>query len=192
MKHTRCYRCGRGLILCLLSVLSASSAVNSSQAADWSNWRGPWHNGVSPEKNLPEKWSPDPKAPNNNLIWKDPFGGRSTPLIMNGRLVLINKDGEGVHQQERVMCADADTGKVLWEYKSNVWHTDIVHVRLGWTVLAGDSETGNVYSHGTQGLFFCFDRDGKVLWSHSLHEEYGRISGYGGWVTSPVVDGELV
>src|SRR5581483_8028781 len=94
--------------------------------------------------------------------------------------------------QERVMCLDADTGKVLWEHKFNVWHTGIVTVRLGWTVPAGDPATGNVYVHGTQGLLFCYNRDGKVLWHRSLTEEYGRITGYGGRVTSPVVDGELV
>src|SRR5262249_48435464 len=44
----------------------------------------------------------------------------------------------------------------------------------------------------TQGLFTCFDKDGRILWEHSLAEEYGRISGYGGRVTSPFVDGDLV
>src|SRR5262249_7087054 len=32
----------------------------------------------------------------------------------------------------------------------------------------------------------------KVIWQHSLTEEYGRISGYGGRLTSPIVDGDLV
>jgi outer membrane protein assembly factor BamB len=165
--------------------------VNLS-AADWAHWRGPWQNGVAPDRNLPERWSPDPNASDNNLIWKVPYGGRSTPLVLGGRVYLINKVGEGLHEQERVMCFDAESGKVLWEYKFNVWHTDIVSVRLGWTNLAADPETGNIYAHGTQGMFFCFDKDGKVLWSHSMHEEYGRISGYGGRVTSPIVDEDLV
>jgi outer membrane protein assembly factor BamB len=90
------------------------------------------------------------------------------------------------------MCFDADSGKVLWEHKFNVFFTDIVSDRLGWTHLCGDPETGNVYAHGVQGLLFCFDKDGKVLWEHSLTEEYARISGYGGRVTSPTVDGDLV
>src|SRR5205807_4734270 len=49
-----------------------------------------------------------------------------------------------------------------------------------------------IYAQGVQGLLLAFDRDGKLLWSHSLTEEYGRISGYGGRVTSPTVDGDLV
>src|SRR5262245_3003469 len=167
------------------------SALNSP-AADWSNWRGPRQNGTSPDLNLPERWSPDPKASNNNLIWKAPIGGRSTPLVMNGRVFLINKAGEGETEQERVLCFDANTGNVLWEHKFNVFHTAIVSSRLGWTNLAGDPETGNIYAHGSQGFLFCFNRDGKVLWEHSLTEEYGRVSGYGGRIASPIVDGDLV
>src|SRR5262249_33660315 len=125
--------------------------------------------------------------------------GRSTPVVQNGRVYIINKaGGEGdteesrLHLQERVMCLDADTGRTLWEHKFNVWHTDIVAVRLGWTNMVGDPQTGNVYAHGTQGLLFCFDKDGKILWQHSLTEEYGRISGYGGRIASPVIDGDLL
>lgn len=163
-----------------------------ARAHDWVDWRGPEQNGVSRERGLPDRWSPDPEAANSNLIWKNSYGGRSTPLVMNGRVYIINGAGDGPTQQERVMCFDAENGKVLWEYKFNVFYTDIVAVRLGWTNLAGDPETGNVYAHGTQGLFFCFNKDGKIVWSRSLTEEYGRISGYGGRVTSPVVDGDLV
>lgn len=183
----------RPSVLCpLLLALCSLSLVLPLAAADWYHWRGPFQTGVSPEKDLPDRWSPDPKAPDNNLIWKAHYGCRSTPLVMNGRVFIINYLGEKETIQERVMCLDADTGKVLWEHRFNVFHTDIVTVRLGWTNLAGDPKTGNVYAHGTQGLFFCFDKDGKVLWSRSLTEEFGRISGYGGRVTSPTIDEDLV
>jgi outer membrane protein assembly factor BamB len=173
----------------VLVVLGACAA--SAVASDWYHWRGPWQNGVSPEKDLPASWSPDPNDPNSNLVWKAPYGCRSTPLVMNGRVYLINSVGKDVTQQERVMCLDADTGKFLWQDTFNVFHTDIVSVRLGWASLAGDPKTGNIYGHGTQGLFFCYDKGGKLLWQHSLIEEYGRFTGYGGRVTTPTVDGDL-
>jgi outer membrane protein assembly factor BamB len=160
-------------------------------AGDWIHWRGPEQDGFAPATDLPSKWSPA-NAGENNLVWKQPYGGRSTPLVMNGRVYIIDDAGEGVKEQERVVCFDADTGKVLWEHRFNVFFTDIVSIRVGWASLAGDPETGNIYAHGVQGLFFCFDKDGKVLWSHSLTEEFGRISGYGGRVNSPIVDGALV
>jgi outer membrane protein assembly factor BamB len=171
-------------------------AASTAHAADWYSWRGPWQNGVSPETNLPDKWSPE----GENLVWKAPFGCRSTPVVLGDRVYFINytaaKDKSGAEDpetiQERVMCLDADTGKLLWEHKFNVWHADIVTVRLGWANVAADPKTGLIYAHGTQGMLFCFDKDGKIVWSRSLSEEYGRISGYGGRICSPIVDEDLV
>jgi outer membrane protein assembly factor BamB len=164
-----------------------------ARAEDWPEWRGPEQTGVSREKDLPAKFSLDPNAPDGNLIWTNSYGGRTTPIVLNNRVYVINRAGEGINEQERVMCFDADTGKVLWEYKFNVFLTGIVSDRLGWTNMVADRETGNVYAHGTQGLLFCCDgKTGKVLWSHSMTAEYCRIIGYGGRVTSPVLDGDLL
>jgi outer membrane protein assembly factor BamB len=169
-------------------------SLTTASAADWVHWRGPFQTGFSPETDLPSNFSPE-GGKDSNLVWKAPYGCRSTPLVMNGRVYILNnvvERGKPITEQERVMCFDADNGKVLWQYKFNVWHTDIVSVRLGWTNLAGDPKTGNVYAHGTQGLLLCLSKDGKLVWSRSLTEEYGRITGYGGRVTSPIVDGDLV
>lgn len=176
----------------LIVGLVACFHVSGVQASDWAHWRGPEQNGVSREKNLPDRMSLDPNAADSNVVWKQPFGGRAAPIILNGRVYIINSVGFELTEQERVMCFDAETGKVLWEHRFNIFHTDIVSNRIGWTNLAGDPETGNIYAHGVQGLMFCFDRDGKVIWSHSMTEEYGRITGYGGRVTSPIVDGDLL
>jgi outer membrane protein assembly factor BamB len=181
----------------LFAALFTFSAVNTASAGDWADWRGPHQDGTSPEKGLPDDFSIDPNNP-KNLVWQAPYGGRSCPLVMDGHVYIINAAGGGVNaaqretQQERVLCLDADSGKLLWEHKFNVFLTDIVADRLGWTNLAGDPETGNVYAHGTQGFLFCFSKDGKVLWQHSLTEEFGRISGYGGRLAGPAVDGDLV
>jgi outer membrane protein assembly factor BamB len=165
--------------------------VDRLPAADWASWRGPFQSGVSPDSNLPATWSDDPKKP-VNFLWKAPYGCRSTPIVMDGHVYINNQVGQGINEQERVMCFDAVSGKVLWEKKFSVFHTDIVSVRLGWTHLAGDPDTGNVYWHGTQGDFVCFDKNGKVLWQRQLMELDGRVSGYGGRLPSPVVVGDLV
>src|SRR5947209_10339217 len=177
----------------ILPLLTAACWLTAAavRADDWAQWRGPEQTGVSRERDLPERFATNPNKPDSNLVWKKEYGGRSTPIVMNGRVFLINDAGEGLSEQERVMCFDANTGEVVWEHKFNVFHTDIVSDRVGWTNLAGDPETGNIYAQGVQGLLLAFDRDGKLLWSHSLTEEYGRISGYGGRVTSPTVDGDL-
>ncbi|MBI1913771.1 MAG: PQQ-binding-like beta-propeller repeat protein [Planctomycetes bacterium] len=166
-------------------------ANSSARAADWPSWRGPLHNGYAPAKNLPDKF--DVGQPGkDNLVWEAPYGCRATPLIFNGRVYLNGPVGEKKTSQERVVCLDEKTGRKIWEHRFNVWLTAIVQARVTWTNLAGDPETGNVYCHGVQGLLTCFDKDGKILWQRSLMEEYGRISGYGGRLTSPVVDEDLV
>jgi outer membrane protein assembly factor BamB len=176
-----------------MAMAVSAGLVACADAGDWVHWRGPEQTGVSREKDLPEKWSLTPAAPGSNLVWRVPVGGRTTPIIMNGRVYVIAPVGEDVHEQERVVCLDDKDGKVVWEHRFNVFHTDIVSARVGWTNVAGDPETGNVYAHGVQGLFFCFDgKTGKVLWSKSLTEQYGRISGYGGRVTSPIINEGLV
>jgi outer membrane protein assembly factor BamB len=166
--------------------------TSDAHAGDWRTWRGPQYNGVAPDRDLPSKFSEKPGDPNSNLLWKVPYGCRSTPIVMDGRVFMIGDVGEGVNEQERVVCLDADTGKLIWEKRFNIWLVDIVSSRVGWTSLAGDAETGYIYAHGTQGLFTCFDKNGKIIWQRSLIEENGRICGYGGRLASPVIDGDLV
>lgn len=159
-----------------------------AQAEDWLHWRGPMQTGASHDTGLPEQFA----VAGTNVAWKQPFGCRSTPIVSRGRVYIIGSVGEGVMEQEAVTCFDAKTGKLLWQHRFNVFLADIVTNRVGWANMAADSETGNLYAHGVQGLFFCFDPDGKVLWQKSLTEEYGRVSGYGGRITSPIVDGPYV
>lgn len=165
-----------------------------SHADDWTDWRGPFQNGYSPDTGLPATWSPEGK----NLVFKADYGSRSTPLVMKGRVFVFNykiDNNDPSTIQERVICADADTGKIIWEHLFPVFHTDIVTVRLGWTVMCADPATGYVYVHGTQGFLICLDGMAAaptVVWQRSMTEEWGRITGYGGRVTSPMLFEDLV
>lgn len=160
----------------------------SVEAADWSHWRGPYQTGVSPETGLVSEWSLEGR----NLVWQAAFTGRSTPIVQGGRVYVIGRTGKDVTEQEHVACFDAETGELIWEHKFNVFHTTIPFNRVGWANLAGDPQTGYIYAHGVQGMFICYDRDGKIVWSRSLTEEFGRISGYGGRTNTPFVHGDLV
>lgn len=165
-------------------------------ADDWAHWRGPRNDGISREKGLPESWTLEG---GENVLWKSDIGGRATPIILNGRVFLncrtpenINDPKEKVHAQERVVCWDLETGKKLWEDRFNVFQTDIPAPRVGWASMCGDTETGNVYVHSVSGIFRCYTPDGEVVWEHSLSEEYGKISGYGGRTTTPIIDEDRV
>jgi outer membrane protein assembly factor BamB len=176
----------------LLLALVLLGWTTHASAANWSFWRGPEQNGVSRERDLPDRWSLNRKAKDNNLIFAAPYGSIATPIVQDGQVYMMGKTGEGETLQERVMAIDADTGELKWQHKVNVWLTDIVEDRLGWGHMVGDPETGNVYAHMSAGQFICFDKTGKIVWQHSMTEEYARLTGYGGRVTSPIVDEDKV
>lgn len=176
------------IIAALLVPLSVGSSPVS--ANDWPSWRGPEQTGMSRENAPIRSWS----QAGENLVWKTSVRGRTTPIVMDGRVYAITPVGEQDDHSlaERVICMDAKTGETIWEYRFNVFHTDIVEARLGWTSVVGDPKTGHIYAHGTGGEFFCLDRDGELQWEHSLGEEFGRYSGYGGRLHTPIIDGDNV
>ncbi|MFO0948375.1 MAG: PQQ-binding-like beta-propeller repeat protein [Planctomycetota bacterium] len=158
---------------------------------DWPNWRGPEHNGMSREVGLVDSWSPD----GENLLWKnEELGGRSTPIVMRGKLYnIVSADPGTPIEGEKVVCVDAATGKKIWENKFKVFNSDVPAERVGWSSVVGDPETGNVYAQGVCGLFLCLDGEtGKTIWSRSLTEEYGLLTTYGGRTNVPVVFDDLV
>src|SRR5438105_1038429 len=62
---------------------------------DWPYWRGPEHNSISRETGLPDTINPDGGS-GSNLAWKrDDLGGRSTPIVMNGKLYTILRADPG-------------------------------------------------------------------------------------------------
>ncbi|HYY58599.1 MAG TPA: PQQ-binding-like beta-propeller repeat protein, partial [Pyrinomonadaceae bacterium] len=173
-----------GFVLVALLLSSSMRAL----AGDWADWRGPARDGISEEKNLPVKWSPA----GDNLLWKAPYGGRSAPIVMNDRVYLQNPAGKGETLQERVVCLNADTGKLIWEHRFNVYMSDVPPHRVGWASPVGDPSSGDVYALGVGGTLLALNRDGKVLWERSLGEDFGLLTTHGGRTVSPIIENELV
>lgn len=171
-----------------IPVLLLSLVPQFAVAGDWLNWRGPSRDGVSPEKGLPASWSPK----GENLAWKAPYGARSAPIVMGGRVYLQNPSGAGELLQERVVCLNADTGRLIWEHKFNVYLSDAPAHRVGWASPVGDPSTGAVYAFGVGGHLLALSRDGKVLWERSLGEDFGLVTTHGGRTVSPIIESDLV
>ena len=172
----------------VMAAVVALTLAASVPAADWPDWRGPARDGRSAETNLPERWSPA----GENLAWKAPYGARSTPVVSGGRVYLINGVGAGETLQERVVALDANTGKLLWEHRWNVYHSDVPPHRIGWASPVVDLPTGNVYAFGVGGTLVGLTRDGKRIWERSLAEEFGLVTTHGGRTVSPIIEGDLV
>jgi outer membrane protein assembly factor BamB len=178
--------------IAVASIALAGLATLPAQAADWPEWRGPSRDGVSAETGLPSRWSPAGEG----LAWKAPFGSRSAPVVFGNRLYLWNASVDTVKErekvQERLLCLDADTGRIVWEKRFNVLHTDVPAHRVGWASPSVDPATGNIYAFGVDGHVHALDPTGKLLWQRQLTEEWGEISTHGGRTVSPVIEGELV
>ncbi len=156
---------------------------------DWPNWRGPQQNRVSTEKGLIDKWNPE-GGQGSNLLWKKKeLAGRSTPIVLRGKLYTIVRDQAATaNEREMVVCADAATGDIIWKHPFNVYLSEVPADRVGWSSVVGDPETGRIYAQGVCGYFCCLEGDtGKLVWDHSLHEELGLISTFGGRTHTPVV-----
>ena len=185
--------------VCLVLALAASAqspsgpskpgaALRRVALGDWPEARGASRDGSSAETGLPSSW--DIKG--TNLLWRAPYGARSAPIVMGNRVYVQNPSGRGPALQERVMALDADTGKVIWEFKFNIFQSDVPPHRVGWASPAADPDTGNVYALGVGATLVALSSEGKPLWQRSIGEEFAAFTTHGGRTMSPLIDGDLV
>lgn len=172
----------------LLLATTPLTVTSQAEVRGWLNWRGPLQNGTSLEKNLPDTW----QLGGANDLWNIDLPGRGTPVIANGKLYAFGYQGEGPDLQEVLVCLDAETGKKRWERRFNDFLSDIIYDRYTIGSPTVDPETGNVYVISAAGIFACFTGDGKLLWQHSMMEEFGRLTFPNGRNGSPFIEDELV
>ena len=180
--------CAAATAVCALTLSLQAQGPARVAVGDWPEMRGPSRDGVSRETGLIEKWALN----GENFLWRAPYGGRSAPIVMGNRLYVQNPSGRGVNLQERVLALDTDSGKVVWEYKFNLYQSDVPSHRIGWASPAADPQTGNIYALSGGAEVIALSRDGKLLWSRSFGEEFAAFTTHGGRTMSPVVDGDLV
>ena len=169
----------------------AQEGAAKLKATDWYHWRGPQQNGQSLETGLPTSFSIE----GENLLWrKEEFATRSTPVVMNGRVyVVCRHEAETNKEAEKTVCINAETGEKIWESIHNIYLSDAPSERVGWASVVADPETDRVYVLGLGCTFQCLDgKTGKLIWEHSMLEEYGMLSTYGGRTNFPVVYEDMV
>ncbi len=158
-------------------------------AADWPAWRGPDGNGVSPDKNIPEKWSAT-----ENIRWKAPLlgVGVGTPVVIGQRVFVTASDGRR-NDRLHALCFDADTGKELWHarfFGSAIPESE--YSAGGMAAPSPASDGKRLFAlFGTADLV-CLDFDGKPIWIRSLGDENGAFRNRWGMSSSPLVIGDMV
>jgi outer membrane protein assembly factor BamB len=178
-------------LMVLLCLPLTMSGLTAADPVDWYQWRGPEGNGISREKNLPTTWSPK----GENVLWsKEEYATRSTPITSRGKLYIVTRyKAETTEEGEQLVCLNADTGELLWSQHHNVFLSDAPAERVGWSSPIADPSTGNIYWLGLGCQFMCLNGEsGEVIWQHSMSEEYGMLSTYGGRTNFPIVFDDLV
>ncbi|HET9216061.1 MAG TPA: PQQ-binding-like beta-propeller repeat protein [Terriglobia bacterium] len=172
----------------ILSLTMAAQGPRRIAGGDWPEIRGPQRDGTSRETGLIDRWS----TSGENVLWRVPYGGRSAPIVMGNRVYVQNPSARGENLQERVMALETETGRVVWEYKANLYQSDAPSHRIGWASPAADPETGNIYALTGGAQVIALNAQGRLLWNRSLGEEWSAFTTHGGRTMSPMVDGDLV
>jgi outer membrane protein assembly factor BamB len=166
-----------------------------SVASDWSQFRGPGGQGISPDRGFPTTWSAT-----ENIVWKiDPGAGTSSPVVVGKRIYLtsysgFNVPGDAAGSMDDLklhfVCLDRDTGKPIFkkDIAPKLPEQKTIREGHGYASATPAADAERIYcSFGKTGVF-AFDHDGKQLWQADTGEELN------GWGTcpSPVLYKDLV
>jgi outer membrane protein assembly factor BamB len=160
MKTNRTLLLFLGLLACLRP--PASSAEN------WPQWRGPFFNGSTTEKNLPAIWSKT-----SNVLWTTPLpgAGHATPIIWNDSVFISSPDDD---KNLLLLCLDRQTGKVRWQ--KQVGAGDRTQGRNNMASPSPVTDGKTIFVLFGTGDLAAYDFSGQQLWARQLAKEYGKFS----------------
>jgi outer membrane protein assembly factor BamB len=160
-----------------LMLVIVSPGVFSQQ---FSQWRGPYRNGIYPESGLLKQWPEDGPA----LLWKaEGIGKGYSSAVSNGKTVFIT----GQKEKSDYVTAFDLTGKILWQTEFGpAWSGSFPESRCTPTV-----EGDRVYVISGLGTIACLDaKDGKILWSIDGIAKFEGEYGTWGVCESPLISGD--
>jgi outer membrane protein assembly factor BamB len=161
-----------------------TAIIADSSRGDWTSFRGEERDGVIRGTAIATNWN----GASVLSVWKHGVGPAwSSLLVVGNRLYTQEQRGEN----ETVVGYDADSGEQVWA------HEDIG--RFNETVSGpGPRATptfanGRLYTLGGTGLLNCLDAaTGACLWKMDIKDASGAKAAMWGFVSSPLVAGDLV
>lgn len=150
-------------------------------AADWTQFRGPNGSGVSPSKNVPERFDAQ-----RNLLWKTPLpAGHSSPVFADDRVFVTAFEGKSL----LTICLDRETGKVLWRRPAPRGREESYQPTNGPASPTPATDGSNVYAFFGDFGILSYGPDGNERWRLPL----GPFNNPNGHGSSPILaDGKLI
>jgi outer membrane protein assembly factor BamB len=185
-------------------VLLAGLVATGRADNNWPQFRGSRSLGTAADApSLPETWSTT-----QNVVWKTDIPGRgwSSPVVWGDRIFVTAVISEGKTEEARkglyiggermkpptdvhlwkVYCLDFQTGSIRWETTAHKGVPEGTrHIKNSYASETPVTDGERLYAYfGNLGLY-CYDLDGKELWSRKLGTYKTRF----GWGTaaSPVL-----
>jgi outer membrane protein assembly factor BamB len=167
------------------------------RADDWPQWLGPQRDSVWRETGIVRSFP----AGGPPVVWRAEIGsGYSGPAVANGRVYVFDHlfakasdkptnafERGSIPGAERIVCLNADDGKVLWRHEYDCPYT--VSYPAGPRTTPVVSK-GKVFSLGAEGNLFCLDaKTGSVVWSRDFKEDYKIKTPMWGFAGNPLPDG---
>lgn len=162
----------------ILAAVIAQLLAASSLADNWPQWRGPFLNGLSPEKNLPTRWSTE-----ENVIWKlaMPSWTGATPIVWGERIFLNVAEGNDLY----LWCVERTKGQLLWKKHLSAGNTKMRKQNMSSPSPVTDGK--NVWVMTGTGILKAFDFNGAELWTRDVQKDNGRFGLNWGYASSPLL-----
>jgi len=172
------------LVLVLVTCLLGADYCITARAADWPNYRGPNHDGVSDETG----WSTTWPAGGQRVVWKASLGtGFASIAVSNSRAYAMGN----INDRDILYCFDADSGKEIWRqsYPCPLYKKNHEGGPAATPTVSGDS----VYTFSKDGDVVRFKAaTGEVVWHKNVNKESGIEHPTWYFAGSPLVVDNLV
>ena len=174
----------------------ALSAV-STEAVEWTRFRGPNGQGFSADAAVPTSWSAT-----SNIKWKRelPGAGTSSPIIVGKYVFVTSYSGYGTNQgdisklKRHLICLNRADGKIVWSKAvPSTGREDRASRMLmehGYASQTPASDGTYVFAFFGKSGVVAFDMEGKKLWQTSVGTSSGRMRWGSG--ASPILYKNLV
>jgi outer membrane protein assembly factor BamB len=179
-----------------LAVMVGGLVPNGVKAGDWTQFRGPNHDGSSPEKIL-ITWPPA----GLRQIWKAPLQDGFGALTVGGgkAFTLVTREVDGA-DQEACVALDANSGRELWFAPLGIAKYDGGGNNGTPDNNGGDGprstpsyDDGKVYVYSSRMALLCLDAaTGKQIWVCNMLKEHAGRNIHWESAASPLIDGDLV
>jgi outer membrane protein assembly factor BamB len=189
---------------------------------NWPQWRGPSSLGISPESDLPTRWSTT-----ENVAWRAPLAGlgTSSPIVWGDRVFVTSqigsarvapgshpqlaRDNRSLAERERAIGGGRSTpdgeiwlvveafrrsdGRRLWQYRTKATGPlPELHEKHNLATPTPATDGERVYAWFGNGQIVALDMNGRVVWRRHLGIEYSPFEAQWGHGSSPTLHGDLL